>query len=165
DRVNLRAQKSSADGMHAQVATVIGRYFAMDRDKRWDRVARAYAAMVRGEGLKAQSGAEAVKQSYARNVGDEFIEPTVIVQPDGSPRGPIRDGDSVIFFNFRADRARELTLLLAFDDPPGWDKRWPPVDQVRKARPRLAAFTTMTEYDARFTERGIPIAFPPEQPA
>src|SRR5437879_10407521 len=75
EREKLRAQKSSADGMHAQVATVIGRYFAMDRDKRWDRVARAYAAMVRGEGLKATSGVAAVQQSYSKNVGDEFIEP------------------------------------------------------------------------------------------
>jgi len=160
----LLAQKSGADGMRAQVATVIGRYFAMDRDKRWDRVARAYAAMVRGEGLEAASGVEAVKQSYARNVGDEFIEPTVIVQPDGSPRGLIRDGDSAIFFNFRADRARELSQLLAFDDPPGWDKKWPPVNEVRKVRPRLSAYTTMTEYDQKFTERGIPVAFPPDQP-
>ncbi|HWE23991.1 MAG TPA: 2,3-bisphosphoglycerate-independent phosphoglycerate mutase, partial [Myxococcales bacterium] len=158
------AQKSTADGMQAQIATVIGRYYAMDRDKRWDRVARAYGAMVRGEGLRASSGVEAVKQSYAKEVSDEFIEPTIVVQPDGSPRGLIRDGDSVVFFNFRADRARQMTLLLAFDDPPGWDKSWPPVDQVRKVRPRLSDYTTMTEYDARFTERGIPVAFPPEQP-
>src|SRR5439155_23054992 len=123
-------RKSTADGMQAQVATVVGRYYAMDRDKRWDRVARAYAAMVRGEGLRASSGVEAVQQSYAKNVGDEFIEPTVVAQPDGSPRGLIRDGDSVVFFNFRADRGRELTLLLAFDDPPGWAKKWPPVEQV-----------------------------------
>ena len=160
----LLAQKSSAGGMQGQVSTVTGRYYAMDRDKRWDRVARAYAAMVLGDGLKAPSGVEAVKQSYARKVGDEFIEPTVIVQPDGSPRGLIRDGDSVIFFNFRADRAREMTQLLAFDDPPGWDKKWPPVSEVRKTRPRLSSFTTMTEYDAKFTEWGIPVAFPPDQP-
>jgi len=159
------AHKSSADGLHAQVASVSGRYYAMDRDKRWDRVARAYGAMVLGEGLRASSGVEAVKQSYAKNVGDEFIEPTVIVQPDGSPRGVIRDGDSVISFNFRADRVREMTQLLAFDDPPGWDKKWPRVADVRKARPRLSAYTTMTEYDAKFTERGIPVAFPPDQPA
>src|SRR6266702_3925541 len=160
----LLAQKSSADGLHAQVATVSGRYYAMDRDKRWDRVARAYHAMVLGEGLRASSGVEAVQQSYAKNVGDEFIEPTVIVQPDGSPRGPMRDGDSVISFNFRADRVRQMTQLLGFDDPPGWDKKLPPVSQVRKARPRLSAYTTMTEYDSKYTERGIPVAFPPDQP-
>jgi 2,3-bisphosphoglycerate-independent phosphoglycerate mutase len=161
----LLAKKSSADGMHAQVATVSGRYYAMDRDKRWDRVRRAYAAMVLGEGLRARSGVEGVQQSYGKNVGDEFIEPTVIVQPDGSPRGLIRDGDSAVFFNFRADRAREMTQLLAFDDPPGWDKKWPPVSEVRPVRPRLSLFTTMTEYDAKFTERAIPAAFPPEQPS
>ena len=161
----LLANKSTAGGLQAQVATVSGRYYAMDRDKRWDRVARAYDAMVRGEGLRAPSGVDAVKQSYAKNAGDEFIEPTVVVQPDGSPRGLIRDGDSVVFFNFRADRARELTQLLAFDDPPGWDKKWPPLSQVRKVRPRLSSYTTMTEYDANFSARGIPVAFPPEQPS
>jgi 2,3-bisphosphoglycerate-independent phosphoglycerate mutase len=159
------AEKSSSDGMHGEVATVSGRYYAMDRDKRWDRVARAYAALVRGEGLKAGSGALAVRQSYAKKVGDEFIEPTVIVKPDGSPRGLIRDGDAVIFFNFRADRAREMTMLLAFDDPPGWDaKKFPPLAEVRGTRPRLASYVTMTEYDAAFTGRGIPVAYPPDQP-
>jgi 2,3-bisphosphoglycerate-independent phosphoglycerate mutase len=158
------AEKSSAGGMHGEVATVSGRYYAMDRDKRWDRVARAYAAMVRGEGHKATSGVAAVRESYGKKVTDEFIEPTVIVKPDGTPRGLIRDGDAVIFFNFRADRARELTMLLAFDDPPGWDAKFPPLTEVRPARPRLSAYATMTEYDNAFTRRGIPVAFPPDQP-
>src|SRR5881275_1215774 len=180
---SVLAEHSSSDGMHAEVATVCGRYYAMDRDKRWDRVARAYAALVRGEGLRARSGVEAVRQSYAKKVGDEFIEPTVVVQPDGSPRGLIRDGDSVVFFNFRADRARELTLLLAFDDPPGWETHTeeralpatgggrrpqhptaPPLAEVRGARARLSAYVTMTEYDKAFSDRGIPVAFPPDQP-
>ena len=159
------ARTSSADGLHAQVASVIGRYWAMDRDKRWDRVGRAFQALVRGEGLKAASGAEAVAAAYARKEGDEFIRPTVIVQGDPKPRGLIQDGDSVIFFNFRADRARELTQLLAFDDPPGWDPhKYGALSQVRGRRPRLARFTTLTEYDARFTERGLPVAYPPDQP-
>ena len=159
------AEKSSADGMRGEVATVSGRYYAMDRDKRWDRVARAYAAMVRGEGLRARSGVEGVRTSYEKKITDEFIEPTVIVKPDGTPRGLIRDGDAVIFFNFRADRARELTMLLAFDDPPGWDpKKFPPLTEVRAARPRLSAYVTMTEYDKAFSDRGIPVAFPPDQP-
>ena len=97
----------------------------MDRDQRWDRVARAYGAMVRGEGLAASSGAEAVRASYARKEGDEFIQPTVVRGPDGAPRGLIRDGDSVVFFNFRADRARELTSWLAFDDAPEASLRGP----------------------------------------
>jgi 2,3-bisphosphoglycerate-independent phosphoglycerate mutase len=142
------ARQTSADGMRAQVATVIGRYFAMDRDKRWDRVQRAFAALVRGEGHKARSGVEAVRESYARKEGDEFIQPTVIVQPDGAPRGLIRDGDSVIFFNFRADRARELTQVLAFDEQ-------------KFGAPKLSSYVTMTEYDAKL---GLPCAFPPDQP-
>jgi 2,3-bisphosphoglycerate-independent phosphoglycerate mutase len=142
------SRQSSADGMKALIATVSGRYFAMDRDKRWDRVERAFKAMVRGEGLKAKSGVEAVQESYGRKEGDEFIEPTVIVQPDGSPRGLIRDGDSVIFFNFRADRAREMTQVLAFDEQ-------------KFGAPKLASYVTMTEYDAKF---GLPVAYPPDQP-
>jgi 2,3-bisphosphoglycerate-independent phosphoglycerate mutase len=159
------ARVSAADGMQAQLASVIGRYWAMDRDQRWDRVGRAYRAMVRGEGLRAASGVEAVAAAYARNEGDEFIQPTVIVQGDGKPRGLIQDGDSVVLFNFRADRGRELTQLLAFDDPPGWNAdQAGALAQVRGRRPRLARCTTLTEYDARFTERGLPVAYPPDQP-
>ena len=163
------SEKSSADGMRAQVATVIGRYFAMDRDQRWDRVARAYACLVRGEGFRAKSGAAAVRDAYARPAskgGDEFIEPSVIVQADGTPRGLIGDGDSVVFFNFRADRARELTALLAFDDPPGWigPAKAHDLAGLRGRRPQLSRLTTLTEYDALFSARGLPVAFPPDQP-
>jgi 2,3-bisphosphoglycerate-independent phosphoglycerate mutase len=142
------SKQSSADGMKASVATVCGRYYAMDRDKRWDRVERAFKALVHGEGQKAKSGVEAVKASYAKKEGDEFLEPTVIVQADGSPRGMIRDGDSVVFFNFRADRAREMTQVLAFDEQ-GF------------GAPKLSSYVTMTEYDAKF---GLPVAYPPDQP-
>ena len=152
---NLQKQ-SSADGLHASVATVCGRYYGMDRDQRWDRVARAYGALVRGEGLAASSGAEAVRASYARKEGDEFIQPTVVRGPDGAPRGLVRDGDSVIFFNFRADRARELTSWLAFDDAPE--------AALRGARPRLSSTLTLTEYDETFTRRGLPCVFAPDQP-
>ncbi|HEY0840467.1 MAG TPA: 2,3-bisphosphoglycerate-independent phosphoglycerate mutase [Vulgatibacter sp.] len=138
---------------HAKVATVIGRYWAMDRDKRWDRVMSAYGAMVRGEGRSAKDAVNAVKEAYAAGETDEFVSPTVIRGADGKPVGPIRDGDACIFFNFRADRARELTQLLAFDQAP------PEAD--RGARPQLSYFATMTEYSADF---GLPMAFPPEQP-
>ena len=149
-------EQSSEDGMHASVATVSGRYYGMDRDKRWDRLSRAYGAMVRGDGLPASTGAEAVRASYARKEGDEFIQPTVVRGPDGAPRGLISDGDSVVFFNFRADRARELSAWLAFDDAPEAGLRGP--------RPQLSSYVTLTEYDETFTRRGVPCAFLPDQP-
>jgi 2,3-bisphosphoglycerate-independent phosphoglycerate mutase len=89
---------------NVKIATVIGRYYAMDRDKRWDRVEKAYVCLTEGIGIKADSALEAIRNSYKKNVTDEFVLPTAIngVVPDGL----IRDGDGVIFFNFRADRAR-----------------------------------------------------------
>ncbi len=138
---------------HAQVATIGGRYFGMDRDKRWDRVLLAYAAIVRGEGATARFPLEAVDAAYARGETDEFVKPTVIVGGDGKPVGPMRDGDAAIFFNFRADRAREITQLLAFEKAPEGVERPP--------RPKLSFYGCMTEYKAEF---GLPVAYPPEQP-
>ncbi len=131
-----------------RIATVSGRYYAMDRDKRWDRVARAYQALVFSAGLRAGSAAEAVETAYARGETDEFVQPTVVVEND-QPVGPIRDGDTVVFFNFRADRARQITRALteaAFADFP------------RPAPPRLH-FLCFTEYKDDF---GLPVAFPPQ---
>ena len=135
---------------HCQVATVSGRYYAMDRDKRWDRVALAYAAIVRGDGYRAASGVEAMESSYAHGETDEFVKPTVIVSSDGKPVGPVRDGDAILFFNFRADRAREITR--AFTQPEFKD-----FDRV--VVPRLSAYVCMTEYDKTF---GLPVAYAPE---
>jgi len=107
------------------VATVSGRYFAMDRDKRWDRIQRAYEAMTEGKGLTAASGVAAMEAAYARGESDEFVQPTVILPEGGnasSAPGLIRDGDAVIFFNFRADRAREMTRALALDDLDGFER-------------------------------------------
>jgi 2,3-bisphosphoglycerate-independent phosphoglycerate mutase len=101
-----KLEKRLRETGHARVASVSGRYYAMDRDKRWDRVALAYATLVKGDGKRAASGVAAVEQSYAADAGDEFVLPTVIVNGDGKPVGPVRDGDAVVFFNFRADRAR-----------------------------------------------------------
>ena len=101
-----------------EVATVIGRYYAMDRDNRWDRVERAYKAMVRGEGKAFEDPVAAVEASYEAGTTDEFIEPAVIVR-DGRPVGCISPGDSVICFNFRADRVREITRALTL---PGFDR-------------------------------------------
>lgn len=132
-----------------RVATVIGRYYAMDRDNRWERVERAYSAIVAGKGETAGSSAAAISASYAADATDEFVLPTVITK-DGAPVGTVRDGDGFIFLNFRSDRAREITRALALDDCPGFD---------RKSRPALSSYVCMTEYDATF---GLPIAFGPE---
>jgi 2,3-bisphosphoglycerate-independent phosphoglycerate mutase len=130
-----------------RIATVTGRYYAMDRDKRWDRIEKAYRALTEGTGVKADSPLAAIRKSYQENVTDEFVLPTVI--NDCMPAGLIRDGDGVIFFNFRADRARELTRAFTeetFDAFP------------RKRRIALASYLTMTQYDETFA---LPVAFPP----
>jgi len=132
-----------------RVASVMGRYYAMDRDNRWDRVEKAYNAIVRGEGECHGSAAAAIEQSYAAGVHDEFVIPCVICA-DGKPVGPVHTGDGFIFFNFRSDRAREITRAIALDDCSGFP---------REDRPKLASYVCMTEYDATF---GLPIAFSQE---
>jgi len=132
------------------IATVIGRYYAMDRDRRWDRVALAWAAMVDGEGTFESDPVEAVRNAYGRGETDEFIKPVVLTGPEGQPVAPMRDGDGVIFFNFRADRARQLTR--AFTDP-----RETPFPMRR--RPQFRRFVTCTRYDK---DVDLPILFPPQ---
>ncbi len=127
-----------------RIATVSGRYYAMDRDQRWDRVERAWNAIVDGEGIAAASAREAVEKSYAADKSDEFVEPHVI----GAPM-PIGDGDQVICYNFRADRARELTSAIALKDFSGF----------RRPRAPRVGYVCMTEYDRSFALR---LAFPPE---
>ncbi|MEW6715129.1 MAG: 2,3-bisphosphoglycerate-independent phosphoglycerate mutase [Nitrospirota bacterium] len=138
------------DKPRAKIATVTGRFWAMDRDKRWERVEVAYRAIALGDGKKADSAIEAVKHSYEINETDEFIKPTVIFN-GVEPAGKIENCDSVIFFNFRADRARELTTALT-------DKGFSAFE--RGERPELSSFTTMTLYDEAFP---FPAAFPPFQ--
>ena len=132
-----------------RVATVCGRYHAMDRDRRWDRTRRAYEAMTRGVGQRGPDAGVLVEQAYTRGITDEFIEPCVVTDADGRPVGLLQDDDAVVFFNFRADRARQLTRALAFDDFDGFDRTAPPSLQV----------LTFTEDDATF---GLPVAFPPQ---
>jgi 2,3-bisphosphoglycerate-independent phosphoglycerate mutase len=133
-----------------QLATLGGRYWGMDRDKRWERVEKHYRALVEGEGLKADSASRAVEQSYAASVTDEFVEPTVIVDSQGNPRGLIQDGDSIIFFNFRADRAREITRAFVDQDFAGFTRhKWPQV-----------YFVCLTQYDVTIS---APVAFPPQK--
>ena len=98
-----------------QVASVMGRYYAMDRDNNYDRVKLAYDALTKGEGLTAESGPAGIQASYDRNETDEFVKPTVVVK-DGAPLATIQDKDSVIFFNFRPDRAREITHVFCDDE-------------------------------------------------
>lgn len=129
-----------------KIATVMGRYYAMDRDNRWDRVEKAYSAIVRGDGVCQKSASTAIRNSYTTGVHDEFVVPCVICKDD-MPVGPLRDGDGFIFFNFRSDRAREITRALALDEFSGFP---------RDDRPALAAYVCMTEYDATF---GLPVAF------
>ncbi len=102
-----------------KIATVMGRYYAMDRDNRWDRVERAYNAITKGLGVSAESGVAAVQNSYNNGKNDEFVEPAVVME-NGKPVATIQDGDSVIFFNFRPDRAREITRAFCCDDFDGF---------------------------------------------
>ncbi|AEW03085.1 phosphoglycerate mutase (2,3-diphosphoglycerate-independent) [Niastella koreensis] len=122
-----------------KIATIDGRYYAMDRDKRWERVKLAYDAMVNGIGEKATDPLAAIEQSYAANVTDEFIKPTVILGADQKPLATIKDGDAVICFNFRTDRCREITEVLSQTDMPDFGMK------------KLSLnYTTMTEYDKTF---------------
>src|SRR2546430_17411686 len=93
------------------IATVMGRYYAMDRDQRWDRVAKAYAAIVEGTGVHRKSAEEAVTASYVANVTDEFVVPAVIVDQHDHPIGSIDDDDGILFYNFPADQCRDLTRV------------------------------------------------------
>jgi 2,3-bisphosphoglycerate-independent phosphoglycerate mutase len=129
------------------VATVIGRYYAMDRDTRWDRIGAAYRAIVGRDGITAPDAVAAVEESYARDEGDEFVRPTVV---DGG--APLSNGDAVIFFNFRSDRARELTNAITSAKPEVFEG-----ELERERVVDLAAFACFTEYDAEF---GLPVAFP-----
>jgi len=131
-------EKKAAEIGVGRIATVMGRFYAMDRDSRWDRVQKAYECLRFGKGLKARSATEAVKDSYGRSVTDEFIEPTALVNENNEPMATIGDGDGVVFFNFRGDRPRELTRV--FVDPAF--KEFP-----RTTKPNVY-FVCMTEYDA-----------------
>ena len=103
------------------VASIHGRYYAMDRDNRWDRIEKSYVALTKGEGVKETDPVEALQHSYDNDVTDEFVLPTVI-EKDGKPTALIKDGDTIIFFNFRPDRAREITKTFCLDEFDGFDR-------------------------------------------
>jgi 2,3-bisphosphoglycerate-independent phosphoglycerate mutase len=134
-----------------RIATVIGRYWAMDRDQRWERVQRAYDAIVLGEGAPAETALAAVEDAYRQGQNDEFVEPRVV-----GGGAPLADGDVVIFFNFRADRARQLTAALASVGESRFAGKL-----ARRRVPKLASFVCFSEYDASFR---LPVAFPSEMP-
>jgi 2,3-bisphosphoglycerate-independent phosphoglycerate mutase len=134
-----------------RIASVVGRYYAMDRDRRWERTRAAYELLVDGRaGHTAPDAASALAQAYDRGEGDEFVSPTLVVAPGGAPVR-IGDGDVVAFMNFRSDRARQLTR--AFIEP-GFE------GFPRRTVPRLRAFVTLTEYHKEFD---VPVAFPPQR--
>ena len=142
----IRELQAKCDETGAHIASIIGRFYAMDRDKRWERVKIAYDLLISGEGYQAQDMAEAMELSYADGVTDEFIKPINNAKIDGT----IKEGDVIIFFNYRNDRAKELTIVLTQQDMP---------EQGMKTIPGLQYFC-MTPYDASF--KGVHILFPKE---
>ncbi len=127
-----------------EVATVTGRYYAMDRDNRWDRVEKAYKAITQGEGVEAECPVKAIEDSYAADVTDEFVKPTVIIK-NGAPVAMIQDGDSVVFFNFRPDRAREITRTFCADEFDGFERP----ERIK------TTYVCFTEYDVTIPNKEI----------
>lgn len=128
-----------------RIGIISGRFYAMDRDKRWERLVKAYDALTLSEGVKAANAAEAIEQSYAKDETDEFVLPTIV------NAAPIKDGDSVIFINFRPDRAREITRALVDPDFDGFE---------RKKQLKDLTYICMAEYDASMPN--VEVAYPPE---
>ena len=133
-----------------KIATIMGRYYAMDRDKRWERVKLAYDALVNGEGQKANSAVDAIESSYQIEEFDEFVKPRIVTNGEGEPLTTIKENDSIIFFNFRTDRARELTRAIVDPNFDGFEVKHFPTKYI-----------CMTEYDA--TMPNVEVAFKPEK--
>ncbi len=134
------------EGSVGEIATMVGRYYGMDRDKRWDRVKKAYDMMVNGEGATTTSMIDSIRKSYIDGITDEFIEPVVKVDENGKPVGSIKAGDVVVCFNFRTDRCREITQVLTQED----------MHEFNMHKLDLH-YVTMTEYDAAF--KGVEVIF------
>ncbi len=137
---------SHLEKSNGKIASLVGRYYAMDRDKRWERIKEAYDLMVKGRGRKTTDILKAINDSYEEGVTDEFIKPVVMVGQDGEPAGTIKEGDVVICFNFRTDRLRQITVALTQKDFPEYNMNTIPLHYV-----------TMTRYDDSF--RGVRIMF------
>jgi 2,3-bisphosphoglycerate-independent phosphoglycerate mutase len=147
----MQALLPRLEAANGHVSTVIGRYFAMDRDNRWDRIYRAYHAVVCREGLDAADPVSAIEASYARDESDEFVQPTLV-----AGGRELRDGDAILFFNFRADRARELTNAFTSARPEAYEGKL-----ERKRVPALSGYVCLTEYDAEFP---LEVAFRSQTP-
>lgn len=167
------------------ISTIMGRYWAMDRDFRWERTAKAYFALTKGKGNLVKTPEEVINMSYEQGITDEFIEPAIITDSNGNPAGLIQENDSVIFYNFRIDRPRQLTAAFIKRDLTQKTKYWGfdtyrvkygdkhAVDQTSDVYKKQAFergeilnniyFTTMTEYAKPLVEEGAKVAFPPEQ--
>ncbi|MBR6163521.1 2,3-bisphosphoglycerate-independent phosphoglycerate mutase [bacterium] len=142
-----KVENALKDAGLPKIATVSGRYWAMDRDNRWERIEKAYNALLLGEGIKTESAVSAVENSYKNGINDEFVEPAVI----GGQETRINDNDAVIFFNFRPDRAREISKAINFKDFDGFN---------RKVVRNNIYYVTFTQYDATFP---FPVAFKPQK--
>lgn len=145
----IRELQAETAGTHTRIASVIGRYYAMDRDNRWERVKEAYDLLVHGTGTESKDPATALEASYEAGVTDEFVKPVVITDESGGPLATIREGDVVIFFNFRTDRGRELTQALS--QKPFPEQNMHPLD---------LHYVTMTNYDDTF--QGIHVVYDKE---
>ena len=140
-------EKKMAEYTVGKIATITGRYYAMDRDNRWERVERAYRALVFSAGAKSNSATEAIAASYEKDVTDEFVEPIILTNTEGAPIASINSDDSVIFFNFRSDRAREITRTFIDRD----------FNEFQRKENLFPYYVCLTEYDAAFN---VPVAFP-----
>jgi 2,3-bisphosphoglycerate-independent phosphoglycerate mutase len=142
-------EQFTAQEKFGAIASVCGRYYAMDRDNRWQRVEKAYDMLTKGEGILSENPFDAVKQSYAEGITDEFIKPITVIK-NGSPVATVGEGDSVVFFNFRPDRARELTRAFTEDNFAGFER-----DKINNLY-----FASLTQYDITF--QSVNVAFRPQ---
>ncbi len=145
----MRSLLDHLEKSNGKVASFIGRYYAMDRDKRWERIKEGYDLIVNGTGTPTVDIIEAMQESYNNGVTDEFIRPIVVVDSNGDPIGKVKEGDVIVFFNFRNDRAKELTIALTQKDMP---------ENGMKTIPLY--YCTMTPYDATF--KGLHVIYPKE---
>lgn len=146
-----------------QIASIMGRFWGMDRDLRWERTAKAYFALTQGQANLYKTAEEAIDDSYAHGVTDEFIEPAIMTNPAGFPLAQVQDNDSLIFFNFRVDRPRQLARAFIIPDFENYLIQWGNAVFNRGTPLKNIYFSTMTQYEDILTGCGAKVAFPPEK--